>query len=200
MGTGPKFSQNARVARVALFGGSFNPPHVGHVMVASWILATDRAELVWLLPAAQHAFGKSLAPFDARVAMLRAGFAALGKSVSVCEVEGERDGTSYTIDTVEILLARHPNHRFALVVGTDLLVDSPKWKEWDRLKTLVELLPVRRAGVKGSEPDPDPAHPTPLFPEISSTVVRERLARGESVDGLVPAGALAEIRSRGLFR
>ena len=192
--------QNGAVARIALFGGSFNPPHVGHVMVASWILATDRADEVWLMPAAHHAFAKPLAPFEARVAMLRAGFAALGKFVSVSEIENERAGPSFTIDTVEILRARFPAHRFSLVVGTDVLVDSPKWKEWDRLLTLVELLPVRRAGCPGSEPDPAPANPTPLFPDVSSTLVRERLARGETVEGLVPAGALAEIRARSLYR
>lgn len=188
------------MARIALFGGSFNPPHVGHVMVAAWVLSTGRADEVWAVPTSTHPFGKALAPFDARVEMARAAFAPLGSAVVVSTIESERDAVSYTIDTVEALRARHPEHVFHLVVGTDVLVDSPKWKEWDRLRTLVTLLPVRRAGIRGSEPDPDPAHPTPLFPAISSTDVRERIARGEDVSGLVPAGALAVIRDRGLFR
>lgn len=192
--------QSQAVSRIALFGGSFNPPHAGHLLVAAWILATERADEVWMLPTAHHPFGKALAPFESRVAMLHGGFASLGARVRVCEIEAEREGPSFTVDTVAALRTRHPEHHFLLVVGTDILAESPKWKEFDRLKTLVELLPVRRAGVEGSEPDPDPAHPTPLFPPISSSEVRARLARGESVDGLVPAGVLQEITRRKLFR
>lgn len=185
--------------RVALFGGSFNPPHVGHVMVATWLLSTGKADEVWLVPAGTHAFGKSLAPFADRVAMARAAVAPLGDRVRVEEVEGERDGTSYTIDTVEILRARHPDVRFSLVVGTDILVERPKWKEFDRLLTLVDLLIVRRAGVAGSEKD-DPKNPSPLFPEVSSTDIRARLAEGKSVEGLVPRAVLDEIGARRLYR
>jgi len=169
-------------------------------MVAAWILESGRADEVWLVPAAHHAFGKALAPFDARVEMLRAAFAPLGARVRVSEIENEREGVSYTIDTVETLRARHPEHTWLLVVGTDILGERTKWKEWDRLQTLVTLLPVRRAGVNGSEPDPDPAHPTPLFPDISSTQIRERIARGEDVSGLVPAGALSVVAARKLYR
>lgn len=185
--------------RVALFGGSFNPPHVGHVLVATWLLSTERVDEVWLLPAGTHAFAKPLAPFADRVAMARAAIAILGPRARVDEVEGDRDGPSYTIDTVEILRARHPDTRFVLVVGTDILAERPKWKEFDRLLTLVELLPVRRAGIAGSEVV-DPDHPTPLFPEISSTDVRARLAAGKPVDGLVPKAVLDVIRARDLYR
>lgn len=169
-------------------------------MVAAWILESGRADEVWLVPTAHHPFGKPLAPFDARVEMLRAAFAPLGDRVRVSEIENERPEKSYTIDTVEALRARHPEHAWLLVVGTDILGERSKWKDWDRLQTLVTLLPVRRAGVAGSEPDPDPAHPTPLFPEVSSTQIRARIARGEDVSGLVPAGALAIAAARKLYR
>ena len=185
--------------RVALFGGSFNPPHVGHVMVVSWLLASGRADEVWLIPVGTHAFGKSLAPFADRVAMAKAAIAIFGARARVEEIEGERDGTSYTIDTVEALRARHPDARFSLVVGTDILVERPKWKEFDRLLTLVELVVVRRAGIAGAEKD-DPTNPTPLFPDVSSTEVRARLARGERVDGLLPQGVVEIVGARRLYR
>lgn len=185
--------------RVALFGGSFNPPHVGHVMVATWLLSADRADEVWLLPTGTHAFGKSLAPFADRADMARAAVALLGKSARVDEIEGEREGPSYMIDTVELLLSRHPDLAFTLVVGTDILAERTKWKAFDRLVTLVELLPVRRAGIAGSE-IVDPKAPAPLFPEVSSSDVRARLAEGKPVDGLVPKAVLDIVKARQLYR
>lgn len=182
--------------RIALFGGSFNPPHIGHVLVVTWVLATDRADEVWLLPTARHPFGKSLAPFEDRAAMAQAAFALLGDRVRVDRVEGDREGPSYTIDTVELLRARHADCRFSLVVGTDIVHEGPKWKEWDRLRTLVDLLVVRRGGVPGSEIDDG----TPLFPVLSASVIRDRVARGEPVDRLVPSAALAILESRKLYR
>jgi nicotinate-nucleotide adenylyltransferase len=188
------------MSRIALFGGSFNPPHEGHLMVVAWLLSTARADEVWAIPTANHPFGKSLAPFDARVRMTKAAFSHYGDRVRVLDLEGMREGPSFTIDTVEALRAQHPEHRYSLIVGTDVLAESPKWKSFDRLKTLVDLITVRRAGVAGSEPDPDPAHPTPLFPDVSSTAIRERLSHGESVDGLVPAAVRDTIDTLGLYR
>lgn len=182
--------------RVALFGGSFNPPHVGHVLVVTWLLATDQADEVWLVPTASHPFGKALAPFADRAAMAQAAVGVLGARARVDLVEGDREGPSYTIDTVELLRARHPDVRFSLVVGTDIVHEAPKWKEWDRLRTLVDLVVVRRAGVAGAEVDDG----TPLFPELRSTAIRERIARGEPVDRLVPAAALAILQARNLYR
>lgn len=186
--------------RVALFGGSFNPPHEGHVLVVAWLLSTGQADEVWMVPTGVHPFGKVLAPFADRVAMVEAALAPFRTGVRVEEIEATLPAPTFTIDTVEALRARHPGTAFRLVVGTDVLLESAKWKEFDRLKKLVELLPVRRAGVRGSEPDPDPAHPTPLFPAISSSEVRERIARGDAVDGLVPAAVLDRIRASALYR
>jgi len=180
--------------RVALFGGSFNPIHVGHLMVTTWVVATDRADECWIVPTFRHPFGKELAPFADRVAMARASVEGFPR-LRVSEIEAERAGPSFTIDTVEALRARNPATRFLLVVGSDVLGESPKWREWDRLKTLVELLPVRRAGVAL------PAEGEgPLFPEVSSSEIRSRIGRGEDVSALVPAPALALIREKHLYR
>ncbi len=177
--------------RVALFGGSFNPPHVGHLLVVTWILATRRADEVWVMPTAHHPFGKPLASFQDRVDLCRAAF----PQARVEEIEATLPPPSYTIHTVEALRAKHPDVAFSLVVGTDVLGDQKKWKDFDRLTTLVTLLPVRRAGVAGSEKEDG----TPIFPEVSSSGIRAKLARGEDVSGLVPAAALALIRERRLY-
>ena len=190
----------AKESRVAVFGGSFNPPHVGHLMVVVWLLATDRADEVWIVPAGNHPFGKELAPFDARLEMARAIAKLAGPRARVLDVEGRREGKSYTVDTLEALARAHPKAKLSLVVGTDILAEAPKWRSFERVKELAPLTVVRRGGVAGAEVDPDPDHPTPLFPDDSSTLVRERLARGEDVSGLVPAPVLAIVRRRGLYR
>jgi nicotinate-nucleotide adenylyltransferase len=160
-------------------------------MVIDWILATERADEVWVIPTASHPFGKQLAPFVDRVDLCRAAF----PHARIEEIEATLPAPSYTITTVDALRAKHPTTRFVLVVGTDVLAETPAWKDFSRLKTLVDLLPIRRAGHTGSERDDG----TPLFPEVSSSEIRARLARGADVSGLVPAGALRLIRERRLY-
>ena len=96
--------------RVAIYGGSFNPPHVGHAMVASWIQWTNRADVVWLLPTFRHAFDKALAPWELRVRMAQALADTVGGGCRVEPVEAELPVPSYTVRTLEVLAARHPEH------------------------------------------------------------------------------------------
>jgi nicotinate-nucleotide adenylyltransferase len=160
-------------------------------MVVTWLLATGKADAVWLLPTGVHAFGKSLAPFADRVKMVRAalGSLGLGRRVRVETIEGRSRAPSYTIDTVRALRKKHPRTRFSLVVGTDILPDLPKWREYGALRKLVAFIAVRRSGIDGCERE-DPANPSPLFPEVSSTDVRRRIAAGEDVTHLVPASVV----------
>jgi nicotinate-nucleotide adenylyltransferase len=167
--------------RVAVYGGSFNPPHVGHAMVAGWLRWTDLVDQVWLLPAFVHPFDKELAPFDRRVAMVEALAADVGPWVRVEPIEGELPSPSYTIDTLDVLAARHPAHRFRLVVGADVLDSVHLWKRWDAIVSSYAPIVVGRQGY------PCPAGAIE-FPGVSSTAIRARLAEGRPVDHLVPAG------------
>jgi nicotinate-nucleotide adenylyltransferase len=172
--------------RVAIYGGSFNPPHVGHAMVAGWLRWADRADEVWLVPAFVHPFDKDLAPFEDRLAWCRALADAVGPWVRVEAIEATLPTPSYTIDTLETLSARHPASRFRLVVGADVLEAVPQWKRWDRIVERFDPVVVGRQG-----------WPVPTgtigFPEVSSTEVRRRIRAGEPVDHLVPAGVLARL-------
>lgn len=179
--------------RVAVYGGSFNPPHVGHAMVAAWTLWTARADEVWLLPAYRHAFEKLLAPWEARVEMAEALARTVGPRVRVETIEAELPVPSYTVHTLDTLAARHPEHIFHLVVGADILPQLPLWKEAARLQARYPLIVVGRQGY-ADVPD------APAFPDVSSTVIRERLARSEPVDHLVPAAVAGLIAARGLYR
>ncbi len=168
--------------QVGVYGGSFDPPHVGHALVAGWLLWTRLADEVWLVPAFAHAFDKPLSPFDRRVALCRALAADVDPArIRVETVEAVLPAPSYTLSTLEILAARRPDARLRLVVGADVLDQVGHWHAWDEI--LARFPPIV-AGRAGWPPVPD----SPTFPDVSSTEIRRRLAAGEPVEGLVTAG------------
>lgn len=182
------------MSRVAILGGSFNPPHLAHQMACLWLLASEAADQVWLMPCNQHAFGKPLEAFDHRCAMCQ----TLGQvfrpgAVQVTRVEQELGGTSRTLHTVQHLIATHPEHRFSLVIGADILEERHNWYGFDQVEELVDVLVVGRSGY----PSPEGA---PVLPAISSTEVRRRLRAGEDVSAMVPRGVADYIARHGLFR
>ncbi len=181
---------------IALLGGSFNPPHVAHLMAAYWVLATQGVSEVWLLPSYRHPFGKALAPFEDRVRMCRLAAAAL-RGVRVCGAEADLADdplVGKTARTLEYLREKHRAHRFALVVGSDVLGETDKWYRWEWVRELARIIVVGRQG------HAEGAGGRPLLPAVSSTEIRRRLACGEDVSALVPARVVAYIRERGLYR
>lgn len=165
--------------QIGVYGGSFNPPHVGHAMVAAWLLWTEQVDEVWLLPSHAHPFAKDLAPFPRRVELCRALARMIGPRVRVSTVEAELPPPSYTVNVLARLSADHPEHRFRLVLGADNLPDLPKWKDWERIAERWTPLVVGRQGWPGPEG-------TVAFPDVSSTEVRRRIQAGEPITHLVP--------------
>lgn len=160
--------------RIALFGGSFDPPHLGHLLAACYARIIARVDEVWVLPVAKHAYGKPLAPWEQRWRLCKAAFASL-PFVHLRDDELTNQG-GYTIDLIERLHLSHPAHRWLLVGGTDTARDLPNWHRGPELVKLVEVIPVPRRGYDD--------HPAAL-PEISSSLIRERRKRGETIDDLV---------------
>jgi len=126
--------------------------------------------------------------------------------LSVCALEVERGGSTYTVDTLEQLHNRHPHARLALIMGADTARTLPSWREPARLLALADLALVRRTGVSDqavlqSVPRPESVRflDMPLL-EVSSTAVRELLARGEQVDELVGGAVAGYIAEHGLYR
>jgi nicotinate-nucleotide adenylyltransferase len=165
--------------RVGVYGGSFDPPHVGHLMVSCWLRWVDRVDAVWWVPVRGHAFDKRLAPWEVRLAWCRAAIADL-PWVSVCAIEDELPVPSYTVDTLGELARRFPEHAFRLVVGADVLPDTARWKDWDGIAARWSPIVVGRVGHASPQG-------TVEFPGVSSTEIRRRAAAGEPVDALVPA-------------
>lgn len=191
--------------RIALFGGSFNPPHVGHLLAATYVRAVAGVDEVWLMPAHKHPFGKQLAPFEDRLALCDA-MATLVHGLRVTDVERDVDGEGRTLHTVEHLRRLHPDHDFRLVVGADILHESHKWFAFDRLVELAPLIVLGRGGFTPPATPPGAFGERSVFlwnvpmPEVSSTEVRTRLIAGDDVSTRVPAPVLAEVDRRGLYR
>ena len=173
--------------RVALLGGSFNPPHVGHQLAAQYVHATQEVDEVWLMPAYQHPFGKALEPFEHRVRMCELICQETSGWLKTSRVEqevAERGGTGYTVETLGYLRERYPEIRFSLIIGSDILKDLPNWKSFDQIERMVQVLVLYRAGY--------PAKGTlgPPLAEVSSTQIRDMLARGQRPEELVPRQVL----------
>jgi len=179
---------------VAVFGGSFNPPHVAHVLACALVLAVEDVDRVLVVPAFQHPFAKALAPYEDRVAMCLAAFADLPR-VDVSRVEEQLGGESRTLRTLEHLAAGHPDWRMRLVVGADILAEAPKWFGFEAITKMAPLIVLGRAGVEAAGAGPA------LLPEVSSTKVRDAIARGAwgEVESLVPRRVLAHVRSKRLY-
>jgi len=179
---------------VAVFGGSFNPPHVAHVMACALVRALHDVERVVVVPTFRHPFAKALAPYDDRVAMCDLAMSGL-RDVEISRIEEELGGESRTLRTLEQLAARHGDWQMRLVIGADILAEVPKWFGFDAIARLAPPIVLGRAGVEA--PDAGPA----LLPEVSSTRVREALGAGawDEVAALVPRRVLAYIRSKGLY-
>jgi nicotinate-nucleotide adenylyltransferase len=189
--------------RVALYGGSFNPPHLGHQLACTVALAaaSPPVDELWMVPAFQHAFGKPLAPFEDRVALCELAMRPFGDRVRISRIEEELGGASYTLRTVRELTARTPGLEIVIVIGTDLVEERARWHGFSELRELVTFLVIgRRGATAGAGPaSRDQIVPVEL-PEVSSTEVRKRLAAGEPTVGLVDERVRAAIDARGLYR
>lgn len=196
--------------RVALFGGSFNPPHVAHQLVALYVLETAPVDQLWFVPAFQHPFDKHLESFDDRFQMCERAAAALGARTLVSDIEARLGGPSRTLRTVRRLMSDYPGFTFSLVIGSDLVGETQGWYGGTELRGLIPFIVVGRGGHQDQGPEGVRATSglpvggttplAPLMPAVSSTDIRAVLAVGGDASVLVPKSVLDYITSRGLYR
>jgi nicotinate-nucleotide adenylyltransferase len=180
--------------RVAIFGGSFNPPHVAHQLVALYLLETRPIAELWMIPCFRHPFEKTLAPFQDRLEMCERLAAPLAPRIKVSDVEGRLGGESRTLLTVRALQAQHPENEFLVVIGQDLEQESHRWFGAAELRERTPFIVVGRTGFarSGSDQQID-------MPAVSSSEIRQRLQNRQPVEHLVPRRVLDYIRQRGLY-
>jgi len=190
-------------ARIGIFGGTFDPVHVGHLVAATWAreaLGLERVLLVVANVPWQKAGTRAVTPAEDRFLMVEAAVAGVA-GLEACRVEIDRGGPSYTVDTVRELLATTPSTRPFVIVGADVAVELETWQQVDELREAVTLVVVDRGGV-GSGQDPPGWQVERLrIPalDISSSQLRQRLAEGRPVDFLIPEPAIRCIRRLNLY-
>lgn len=186
-----------------MFGGTFDPPHVGHLVAA--VNARHEAELDRvLLVVANEPWQKvgmrDLSPAGDRLAMVAAAVSGVA-SLEASDIEITRGGPSYTADTLQQLKDEDPTRELFLVLGSDAVAGLATWEHTERLKDLAEIIVVDRPGTEGALP-PDGYRyrvvEVPLL-EVSSTDVRARVADGRPLDYLLTPPVIECIQARGLY-
>src|SRR6266511_96035 len=190
--------EEALKSRIGVFGGTFDPVHVGHLAIAVAALETVPLDRVLFVPARRSPLKDRdpVASVADRVTMLEAAIANEPR-FGLSRIELERDGVSYTVDTLEAL--RSQGELF-LILGSDALADLARWRTPDRIREMATILVAARPGA----PEPDAMHRARPFDaprlDISSRELRSRAARGMSLRYLVPDAVWEHIKRRGLYR
>ncbi len=177
--------------RIGLYGGSFDPVHLGHLLVARAAAEEIQLDRLFFIPAAQSPFKPDAPPAPApdRLRMLRTALAGW----SGCEVderEVRRGGISYTVDTVQAYRRQFPDAEIFYLIGVDHVATLPKWREASTLAAMLEFVAIPRPGELAVEP-PAPFRVRSLsgFPlRLSSSAIRQRVRLGLPVRHLVPPG------------
>lgn len=182
---------------IALFGGTFDPPHIGHTAFCEALVRENRFDRVWVLPAFHHPFSKRMAPFENRLEMCKISFSQLGSKVKIRDDEAKAGGEGYTIDLLKYILKNNPRCRFTLVLGADNYEQRHQWKDFESIESMVDVLFFGRKGWERQ--NVALGIPTP-FPEVSSSEIRRLIRNQEIPDALLPPGIAEYIRDHGLYR
>lgn len=200
--------------RLGIFGGTFDPIHYGHLLLAESCREQLHLDGVWFLPAAvpPHKQQRELAPGRQRIEMIEL---AIGghEALAVCPYEIERGGVNYTVDTLAHLKDEDPSRQLFFLMGADSLRDLPTWKEPARLCSLALPVAVGRVGVGISQSEIDKLSLKNLTPlverletvqmpniELCSSDIRARVAGGQSIRYRTPRAVEKYIESNGLYR
>ena len=186
-----------RIQKIAIVGGTFDPIHLGHLKIITEV--AKKYEKVIVIPTGEPWLksSKPIATGEQRVAMAQTAVNSLNLAdkVQVSAIEVKRKGPSYAIDTVNELKLIYPDAAFTLVLGSDAALNLHKWHRSDELQKLVEVLVVKRPSVEVSQ-----------FPEIqidapdiSSTVIRDKVAHSKEIAELVPPTIVTFIKEHHLY-
>jgi len=191
--------------RIGVFGGTFDPPHIGHLLVANDAREALELDRVIFVPAGAQPFKVDTPPVASgqdRLEMVRLAVAD-DANYAVDDAEINRKGLSFTVDTLEHLSERNPAARLFLLMGEDVLAGFEKWRSPARIRELATLVAVSRGGLQGSAVDPATSAVLRVSTrrvDVSSTEIRERRRAGKSIKGFVPESVERFIDVRGLYR
>jgi nicotinate-nucleotide adenylyltransferase len=190
--------------RIGVFGGTFDPPHVGHLVVAvnaRHALHLDRVLLVVAHDPWQKSQTRALSSAEDRYAMVQAAVAGVD-GLEASHIELDRGGVSYTADTLAALRDEDSSRALFLIVGSDAASGLPTWERGDEVRKLATVVVVSRPGAEEGKPPKGWSWESLVTPrlEVSSTDLRARFADGRPLDYLLTAAVIECIRARGLYR
>jgi nicotinate-nucleotide adenylyltransferase len=190
--------------RIGVFGGTFDPPHVGHLLVATDAREALELDRLIFVPAGAQPFKVDAPPVASgqeRLEMVRLAVAGDANTL-VDDAEINRKGLSFTVDTLEQLSGKNPAAELFLLLGEDVLAGFEQWRNPARIRELATLAAVRRSGA-GSPVQPIVPGVLTVSTrrvDVSSTEIRERRRAGRSIKGFVPESVERFIDERGLYR
>ncbi len=185
--------------RIGIFGGTFDPPHIGHLIAAQDALQLVPLDKVLFVPALvpPHKQRKAVSSADVRLRMIRAAIAG-DERFEVSDVELNRAGPSYTVDTLRHL--RAGGDELFLLLGVDQVQELSTWREPDQVLHLAQLVMLARTGIEEPPAGGIVKHTVPVTRiDVSSTLIRRRVAAGQPIRYLVPAAVAEIIAAEGLY-
>lgn len=201
MNTLPEVEQGASVG---ILGGSFDPPHLGHQILALCALALEPIDQLWVMPCADHPFSKKLSSFEKRLEMCRLAFGSMDSRIRICDLESTLVAPNYSVKTLAFIKDQRPDLKLSFCMGSDVFIDLPKWREPERLAQLSQLIVFLRQGVDAIDLSLTPfkakVHEEFVLPHVKSTLIRERLRKKESQIGFVDRRVLAYIEKNDLYK
>ncbi|MGX8791621.1 nicotinate-nucleotide adenylyltransferase [Oceanobacillus sp. M60] len=184
--------------KIGILGGTFNPPHIGHLWIAEEVRIRKQLDEIWFIPTRTPPH-KDTVVLDAshRLRMLHLAIKD-NPYFQVNALELEREGKSYTYDTIKELTADFPEADFSFIIGGDMVDYLPKWNRVEELVHMVRFIGVSRPGYILDTPYPvERLEIHPL--DISSTFIRNRLEKGERVRYLLPDGVMNYIKENQIY-
>lgn len=194
---------NDAIGRIGVFGGTFDPPHVGHLVAASEALHALDLDRVLFVPTGRPWQKSTYTPAEDRFMMTTLAVASHAR-FAVSRIELDRRGPTYTVETLEAIARFFQGSSLFFIAGTDAVADLGTWHRVTDLAALAEVIAVTRPGATfdaTAVPGDWPRVHTMEIPalDISSTMIRQRLAKGEPIDFLVPEAVAGYIRQQGLY-
>ncbi|SFA95301.1 MULTISPECIES: nicotinate-nucleotide adenylyltransferase [unclassified Bacillus (in: firmicutes)] len=185
--------------KIGILGGTFDPPHNGHLLIANEVLNALQLEEIWFMPNQEppHKKRSNSVSNDDRVQMLELAISD-NKRFKIEKIELERHGPSYTIDTMKILTEIHKEYRFYFIIGADMVEYLPKWNKIEELISLVKFVGVQRPGYKVESDFPILYVEVPQM-EISSSDIRARIQKGKPVKYLLPDSVISYMMGGRLY-
>lgn len=192
--------------RIAIFGGRFDPPHLGHQLIVQQVLDFTEVDLVWLAPCYQHTFNKKMTTVEHRVAMTKM---LLNTKIWYCGEEIDNHLSGETIELMELLREKYPQHHFSFIIGSDNLKTFKKWGRWEELLRTTRFLVfprpefdynLKKYGLDNPKHQLESIrHRLLVTTSISSTNIRERIKNGLSITHFVPEEVERYIKKHHLY-